>query len=149
MPKIKDNPDYTVPEPSAINGVRPYSGDDPEYRATVVIHHATKPTREHLEALAAAALDELVDATEWHATLNTLGVAALSLLLCSEPPTAEQPETVSVRYSTRRRRSTVRCRSTTAAGSPSSCGTTGHRLGECARLLRLIVQASRPCFHGR
>lgn len=86
MPKIKDNPDYTVPEPSAINGVRPYSGDDPEYRATVVIHHATKPTREHLEALAAAALDELVDATEWHATLNTLGGSRVELVALFRAP---------------------------------------------------------------
>lgn len=73
MPKINDNPGYIVPEPSEIEGVRPYSGDDPEYRATVRLHHATKPTREHLEALAAAALDELVDATEWHATFNPYG----------------------------------------------------------------------------
>lgn len=73
MPKTNDNPGYIVPEPSEIEGVRPYSGDDPEYRATVRLHHATKPTREHLEALAAAALDELVDATEWHATFIPYG----------------------------------------------------------------------------
>lgn len=71
MPNIKDDPTYLVPDSSEIEGTLPYVGDDPEYRATVMIHHATVPTRQHLEALVRAVLDELVDATEWSATLNT------------------------------------------------------------------------------
>lgn len=86
MPKINDNPDYIVPDPSETGGVRPYAGDDPEYRASVVIHHATEPTREHLEALAVAALDELVDVTEWNATLNTRGGSRVEFVALFRAP---------------------------------------------------------------
>ncbi len=71
MPKISGDTAYTVPEPSILSGSRPFEGDDPEYRATVTLNHGTSPTREHLHSVVDAALVELVDATEWSASLDT------------------------------------------------------------------------------
>jgi hypothetical protein len=71
VPKISGNATYEVPEPSSLTGSRPHEGDEPEYRATVVLHHGTTPTAEHLRALVDAALAELVDATDWSASLDT------------------------------------------------------------------------------
>lgn len=71
MPKISEDTAYVVPEPSIVSGSRLYEGDDPEYRATVTLNHGTSPTPEHLQALVDAALTELVDVTEWSASLDT------------------------------------------------------------------------------
>lgn len=71
MPKISGDTAYVVPEPSIVSGSHTHEGDDPEYRATVVLNHGTQPTPEHLQALVDAALAELVDATEWSASLDT------------------------------------------------------------------------------
>ena len=86
MPKISGDTSYVVPEPSNLSGSRPYEGDDPEYRATVSLHHGTQPTPEHLQALVDAALAELVDATDWSASLNTRGGSRVEFVALFRAP---------------------------------------------------------------
>ena len=86
MPKISGDAAYVVPEPSEVSGSRPYEGNDPEYRATVVLHHATSPTPEHLRAIADAALAALADPTDWRASLQPAAGSRVELVALFRAP---------------------------------------------------------------
>lgn len=86
MPKISGDTAYAVPEPSVVSGSRPHEGDDPEYRATFVLNHGTSPTPAHLQALVDAALAELVDATEWSASLDTRAGSSVKFVALFRAP---------------------------------------------------------------